>query len=412
MEHLRPSFQKKYSCYTLNFDLLKKYIEHYDKILFKSPNLFSSSAIFISQKNFEDISATIKAIEEITSNSIYQDKILKNAPAIAQFNPGVKGVFMGYDFHLTESGPKLIEINTNAGGGPINLYLAKAHSLISNDQTFKTPINLNQIEELIFNNFIQECSLERPEKYPKFVAIIDDHPEDQFLRGEFELFKKIFEKNGLEAMIIDPQDLIFRENKLWYQGRIVDLIYNRLTDFYFEETSHDCLKQAYLDGNTTITPSPYNHALYANKRNLIMLSNEEEINKVNISSESKKIILQNVPKTYPLTRSNESDMWKNRKEFFFKPNSGFGSKAAYRGDKITHKTWAQIVDNNYVAQKIVPPCECLIDVDNKKIALKFDVRAYVFSGEIQLLAARLYSGQTTNFRTPGGGFAPVFINSN
>ena len=28
---------------------------------------------------------------------------------------------------------------------------------------------------------------------------------------------------------------------------------------------------------------------------------------------------------------------------------------------------------------------------------------------VLLAAARLYQGQTTNFRTPGGGFAPVFF---
>jgi hypothetical protein len=38
-----------------------------------------------------------------------------------------------------------------------------------------------------------------------------------------------------------------------------------------------------------------------------------------------------------------------------------------------------------------------------------DIRAYVYAGEILMLAARLYQGQTTNFRTPGGGFAPVFV---
>jgi hypothetical protein len=27
---------------------------------------------------------------------------------------------------------------------------------------------------------------------------------------------------------------------------------------------------------------------------------------------------------------------------------------------------------------------------------------------VQLVCARLYQGQTTNFRTPGGGFAPVY----
>ena len=39
--------------------------------------------------------------------------------------------------------------------------------------------------------------------------------------------------------------------------------------------------------------------------------------------------------------------------------------------------------------------------------LKLDVRNYVYDGSVQLLAARLYQGQTTNMRTPGGGFAPV-----
>ncbi len=40
--------------------------------------------------------------------------------------------------------------------------------------------------------------------------------------------------------------------------------------------------------------------------------------------------------------------------------------------------------------------------------LKLDLRAYVYDGRVQLTAARLYQGQTTNFRTAGGGFAPVF----
>jgi hypothetical protein len=40
--------------------------------------------------------------------------------------------------------------------------------------------------------------------------------------------------------------------------------------------------------------------------------------------------------------------------------------------------------------------------------LKFDLRDYAYDGAVQWVAARLYQGQTTNFRTPGGGFAPVY----
>ncbi len=40
--------------------------------------------------------------------------------------------------------------------------------------------------------------------------------------------------------------------------------------------------------------------------------------------------------------------------------------------------------------------------------MKFDLRAFTYDGAVQWVAARLYQGQTTNFRTPGGGFAPVY----
>ena len=37
------------------------------------------------------------------------------------------------------------------------------------------------------------------------------------------------------------------------------------------------------------------------------------------------------------------------------------------------------------------------------------MRAYTYRGQVQLLAARSYQGQTTNFRTEGGGFSPVVV---
>jgi hypothetical protein len=75
---------------------------------------------------------------------------------------------------------------------------------------------------------------------------------------------------------------------------------------------------------------------------------------------------------------------------------------SHKGDSIR---------SSYVAQQLVTPSERGILVDGIEAALKMDIRAYVYDGEIQLLAARLYQGQTTNFRTQGGGFAPVFIGS-
>jgi len=55
----------------------------------------------------------------------------------------------------------------------------------------------------------------------------------------------------------------------------------------------------------------------------------------------------------------------------------------------------------------VPPSERRLAVAGEAVDLKMDLRNYVYRGDVQLVTARLYRGQTTNFRTPGGGFAPV-----
>jgi hypothetical protein len=50
----------------------------------------------------------------------------------------------------------------------------------------------------------------------------------------------------------------------------------------------------------------------------------------------------------------------------------------------------------------------MMRIDTETVSRKTDFRLYTYDGAVLLKAARLYQGQTTNFRTPGGGFAPVF----
>jgi hypothetical protein len=46
-------------------------------------------------------------------------------------------------------------------------------------------------------------------------------------------------------------------------------------------------------------------------------------------------------------------------------------------------------------------------VSGTEADLRVDIRNFVHRNVTWLRAARLYRGQTTNFRTSGGGFAPV-----
>ena len=120
-------------------------------------------------------------------------------------------------------------------------------------------------------------------------------------------------------------------------------------------------------------------------------------------------LLAAIPHTGIMTDANRDALWAKRRTLFFKPAAGYGSKAAYRGEKLTRRVWEEMAQGTYVAQALVAPSERHLAGAPAPTALKADVRNYAYAGVVKLVAARLYQGQTTNFRTPGGGFAPVFI---
>ncbi|MDQ2077114.1 hypothetical protein [Marinimicrobium sp. ABcell2] len=128
-----------------------------------------------------------------------------------------------------------------------------------------------------------------------------------------------------------------------------------------------------------------------------------------LSAEHAQLLRAGIPRTELVTADNADTLWQERKQLFFKPVAGHGSKGVYRGSKLTNGTFAKILESDYIAQAFVPPSERQVLVDGEREMLKVDVRLYTYRGELLLAAARLYRGQTTNFRTPGGGFAPLLI---
>jgi hypothetical protein len=211
---------------------------------------------------------------------------------------------------------------------------------------------------------------------------------------------------------VDPCELTFRNGKLWYLEKEVQMVYNRLTDFYLEAPANTAIREAFLSDAIVLTPSPYHHALYAHKLNLVELSSKECLAEFEISNDTRESLLSGIPFTQAVSEAKAAQLWESRKSLFFKPVAGYGGKATYRGEKITRKVWGEILNSSYVAQDLIAPGKRRIQQGEELTDLKFDIRAYTYQGGIQIIAARLYSGQTTNFRTSGGGFAPVFVMNN
>lgn len=405
-------------CRTLNVNRLREQLETdpslkgmREHITATRPNLFSSTVVFLSSETEQRIRATVAAIERVIALPAYQAQALSRAPAIAQPAFGPVGACMGFDFHLGTGGPQLIEINTNAGGAMLNAALARAQEACcaAMDWAFTPHAGLDTLEQTFFDMFMTEWRSQRGDAHLGSVLIVDDEPAAQYLAPEFELFRQLFQRHGVAASIADPSELAWHDAKLWHQGAPVDMVYNRLTDFYLAEPGHQALRLAYEAGAVVLTPHPHAHALYADKRNLIAFSQDELLTAWGVSPGDRSLLRAGVPQTRLVTVERADELWAQRRQLFFKPVAGFGAKAAYRGDKLTRRVWSEILAGDFVAQALVPPGERLIEVDGALTDLKFDIRAYTYAGKVQLLAARMYTGQTTNFRTQGGGFAPVIV---
>ncbi|WP_395055691.1 hypothetical protein [Polaromonas sp.] len=412
-------------CRTLNPERLRQQLETdpslqgmLDGLTATHPHLFSETAVFVDPGMRAAVGQAVAALERVVALPAYQQLALAHAPETAQHNFGPSGVFMGYDFHLGDKGPRLIEINTNAGGALLNAALARAHRdcCAPMQGLMDASTDLTHLNQAFVDMFRAEWQAQRGAQPLRTVLITDDAPESQYLAPEFALARQLFLAHGITAAVGDARALQWKDGGLWHPalpGAAVDLVYNRLTDFSLSEPSHAALRSAYVAGAAVVTPHPRVHALFADKRNLITLGDDVLLASWGVSAEDRRLLQAVVPHTELVSAEHADDLWARRRQLFFKPGAGYGAKAAYRGDKLTKTVWAHITAGGFIAQALVPPSERMVDVDvdvdGVATRLKLDIRAYTFRGQVQLLAARTYTGQTTNFRTAGGGFSPVVV---
>ncbi|MCW5719489.1 MAG: hypothetical protein KIS68_16845 [Bauldia sp.] len=374
------------------------------------PHLFSNTPVFLPGSAIAAMGKVVAAIHATSRLADYRAAAFSWAPEIAHRDFGPAGVFMGFDFHLGDDGPRLIEVNTNAGGAFLNALLAQAQTACCSaiEPGLANMIQRDAFEAEVLRMFRNEWRRQRADDPIGRVAIIDDQPESQYLYPEFVLARQLFSRNGIDAAIGHAGDLRYENGRLMLDGLHVGLVYNRLVDFSFDRPEHGALRAAYQDGAVVVTPNPFNHALLADKRNLTLLSDPVALKSWGAAPEL-RAALSGVPHTISVTPDNADLLWPRRKDLFFKPVAGHGGKAVYRGDKVTRTVWAEIARGEYVAQAFAAPGERLIELDGATHARKVDVRLYAYDGRVLLAAARVYQGQTTNFRTPGGGFAPVLV---
>ena len=414
MRELAAEFNRSCFCITLDREAMANAMQavavvpdFYATHIISRPNLFANVPVFLPEADRDAMLAIVHAIEATARLPAYVDAVLKWAPDSTRRDFGPAGAFMGYDFHLGSDAPRLIEINTNAGGALLNAFSARAQlACCDMVEPLKKGMTVGGLDEAVIAMLEHEWQLQRRTVRPKTVAIVDDAPAEQYLYPEFLLARQLLEAYGITTIITDPAELSYVGSELRAGEAVVDLVYNRLVDFALSGERHRALRDAYLDDAVVVTPNPHTHALYADKRNLALLSDLDQLHRWAVAPEVIQT-LASIPKAIRVTRDNSERLWSERKHLFFKPVAGHGGKAVYRGDKLTKSVWSEILGSEYIAQNIAPPSERLVKIGDTAVSRKVDVRLYTYQGRMLLAAARLYQGQTTNFRTEGGGFAPV-----
>ena len=342
----------------------------------------------------------VRTLFRLSRHPAYRRHVLPALPEVARIDPGHDSVMMGYDFHLTPDGPRLIEVNTNAGGGLL-AYLAYA------PQAPLAGLALPQRlrEELLrsFADEIRAFSSGRRQR-PLRIAILDERPAEQFLYPEMRAFVGLFEQWGVPAVVVDPGELEAGAAGVSHEGEAVDLIYNRHTDFYLETPALAGVHEAYLNRTVCLTPNPFTYGLLADKRRMILWSDGEALAALGVGEQTAARLVEMVPESRLLADCDRERVWATREEWVFKPVARFGSRGVLLGRKISRSRFDGLPGAETLVQRLAPPS---LSDGGENGAMKTDFRLYVYQSRVLGVAARLYRGQVTNLRTPGGGFAPV-----
>ncbi len=371
------------------------------------------SSIIIRQAvplNYGDLAEMIRLVRSLYRLSRlpeYRSAVQSEVPPVAGFDPGHDSVMMGYDFHVTDQGPRLIEVNTNAGG-ILPTWLSNSPENAGENGLNKgdpSPRRRNQL----LGTFTEELRRFHGNENikPRHILILDENPPEQFLYPEMQAFADLFESWGVKASIADPAALDADASGICYQGEPIDLIYNRHCDFYLETGEMSHIREAYRSKRVCLTPNPFTYALLGDKRRMVMWSEPERMKAVCANRRILETVQRLVPYSALLSQLGRDQAWQQRKQLVFKPVSRFGSRGVYIGAKISRKRFETLPDQDTLAQALVPPSQLTLPGQEKPH--KVDFRLFAYRDRVLAVTARLYRGQVTNMSSEDSGFAPVAL---
>ncbi len=366
------------SLYPVKSDILNNFNQayNYDLSTETIDVLFSKFGLKCSSHYFKEAALLQKHIYGLRQNEPYLQACHSHDSQVLDFKDNfLPSLFSSLDFHLTENGLKLIEINTNAS--------AFLGAILLEPNLPKQTQLLEELPTHFKKSFAQGAD---------HLIITDDQPEAQKMFFEFEALKNFLlnTKTYSKVSIMDTKEL--NDSLSSFNSPIH--IYNRNCDFYLD--SFPALR-AYCIEKKMVSPHPAAYGYFAQKDRLPLIKEHlpEKFHSYFLSAEE-------------LTSSNAEDYWTKRKKYFFKPLDSYGSKSVYSGSSISKTKFQTLIDQNILAQELAKPLKLVDPIESEAKQWKFDLRLYTFGPDIFHSIARVYRGQLTQFSSSDkGGFSGI-----
>lgn len=257
------------------------------------------------------------------------------------------------------------------------------------------------------------------------IAIVDWHGVSTY--GEFLLSKECFEQNGCQVKIVDPNELEYKNNKLYAEDFKVDLIYKRviigelLNKFGLNHPMIEAVKNndvcmanafqvqmLYKKSCFALLSDPLYHSFYPQNVVKGLLTHIPWTRKVR---ECKTFYKNHKVDLLDFIITNQSNL-------VLKPNGEYGGKGVVLGWECSSEEWQDTLktalSSSYIVQEKVPLGKEVYPsiVDGK---LSFDERfldldPYVWDGNnIKGCGIRLSKLALLNVTAGGGSATPMFI---
>jgi len=350
--------------------------------------LASPTPVAIPRNDFKRMLSFARKLYRLKNETKYLQMLDQKIPETAKVTPDTPGMLMGFDFHLTDEGPKLIEINNNAGG----LYIDKLKGWLPQPK----------IEEMFGDIGTRLLGMFPP--HWKTIAIVDENIQQQFMYPEMKAYARLLESNGRKVFLASPETLVSKEDGLYLASERIDAIYNRHTDFYLDSESMKHIRAAYMAGTVQLNPHPRSYALIGDKARMADWWHEglleECLNEADI-----RLIRSIVPEIHLMHEYDIEQAWAERSNWVFKPSARHGGKGVLLGKSISRKRFDELDRSDTVMQRLVPAS--IVEIDGKPF--KFDVRLFTQGENLIALAGRVWQGQVTNFRAEGSGWVSLDI---